>query len=168
MYSKEYILPMIIVLSAAIATGISSFTFLNSFVSDLLIPAFFMILHAIFKTSSLDKYGSSMNIVKFVSSFIVYVVILFSVWIMYALIIRVFKKKEEFSLGLLIKAEQEMEGFDDGNAPVSIPVSDVKFDPLINVSEEEFNPNIMNVNESDDLVPGRESDPYGNYANYGM
>jgi large-conductance mechanosensitive channel len=168
MYSKEYILPMIIVLSAAIATGISSFAFLNSLVSDLLIPLFFMVLKAIFKTANLDQYGSSMDLVKFVSSLIVYVVILFSVWIMYALVVRVFKKKEEFSLGSFILPEQEMEGFEEGNAPVSMPTSDVKYNPLINVSEEGFDPNIMNVDESDDVLPGRESDPYGNYANYGM
>lgn len=128
MYSKEMVLPVIIILSASIAVGISSFTFLNSFVSDIAIPGLIILMNGVSRSNKFNVLGNKLSFIGFLSSLIVYVLILLSMWVLYKVVKEILKKtgrehfeeaasSEDPSYAMLNNIPPYMEMSDSDNMP---------------------------------------------------
>jgi large-conductance mechanosensitive channel len=89
------ILPIIILASISISIGISSYTFIQSFVYDIILPAIAMLFNMITHSKYFDKFLVSREFafMHFLSELIVYIFMTVAVWIVVSAIIKLSGKK---------------------------------------------------------------------------
>lgn len=158
MYSKEMVLPVIIVLSASIAVGISSFTFLNSFVSDIVIPGLIILMNGVFQSNKFSALGNKLSFIGFLSSLIVYIMILLTMWVLYKVVKEIMKKSKrehfEDAEEADMMADTPYMEMDDNDNSVDMPDSPEILD--------------MDVTDEMDMVgpDGMTGASFGNFADY--
>jgi large-conductance mechanosensitive channel len=96
------ILPIIIIASISISIGISTYTFVQSFVYDVILPAIAMLFNMLTQSKYFDKFlvAREFAFMHFISELIVYIFMAIAVWIVVTAIMKISGKKmvtEEFS-----------------------------------------------------------------------
>ena len=148
MLTKNMVKPIILLISCSVVIGISSYTFLNSLLSDVVIPSIAILLSTITRSKYFDKFllSREFSFINFIAQFIVYAL---AIAITYLITVFIIKRNK------LIETMKGGDRYDLGD--------DYEIDEEDSSLDQEFNYEMNDMDESaiddNNMVSATESGP---------
>ena len=159
MLTKNMVKPVILLISCSVVIGISSYTFLNSLLSDVLIPAIPMLLSTVSRSKYFDKFllSREFSFINFISQFVVYTLAIAITYLITVFIIKrnklieTMKGGDRYNTGDYYNIDEEDAGLEDIDFDYEMNNLDENIDDNNMVSTTESGPDTIDMGMPTDI-----------------